>query len=261
MIEHGLHGAATFVAARDPSSLHWDRIRPFPAAFMPPTTAATVRRTSDDWPFLYLRPGEVPWAYMVVLTLVMLGTLALVRAVHGGGALGGDFDAPLFLMGAGFLLVETRGVTSLSLLFGSTWVVNAAVFSGVLIMALVANLAVQRFQPRSTLSAFLALLLALCLLWAADISALNRLPLLSRGLAGGLLNALPVGCAGLIVSTLLARSGNLSASLGSNLLGSVLGGCLEYLSMYTGLRALVLLALALYLGALLIELRRRSRRI
>lgn len=46
-----------------------------------------------------------------------------------------------------------------------------------------------------------------------------------------------------------------AASLASNLLGSVLGGCLEYLSMLTGLRFLALLALALYLGALGLLLR------
>jgi hypothetical protein len=169
---------------------------------------------------------------------------------------GAGVEAALFLMGAGFLLLETRGVTSLSLLFGSTWVVNAAVFSGVLVMALAANLLVARLKPSSPLPAFVALVLALVVLWAVDLSALNRLPLVSRGLLGGLMNALPVGCAGLIVSTLLARSTNLAASLASNLLGSVLGGCLEYLSMYTGLRALVLLALCLYLAALWLELRR-----
>ena len=47
-------------------------------------------------------------------------------------------------MGAGFLLIETRGVTALSLLFGSTWLVNAAVFAGILLLALVANEVVAR---------------------------------------------------------------------------------------------------------------------
>ena len=41
------------------------------------------------------------------------------------------FDPILFLMGAAFLLIETRSVTELSLLFGSTWLVNAAVFGAV----------------------------------------------------------------------------------------------------------------------------------
>jgi len=217
-----------------------------------------VLRTSDDWPFLYLRPGMVPWGYLLVLAAVMASALVLVSLLHGRGSLREDFDPALFLMGAGFLLVETRGVTSLSLLFGSTWVVNAAVFSGVLVMALAANRAVERWRPLSTLPAFALLLLSLMVLFAVDISALNRLSLLSRGLVGGLLHAVPVGFAGVIVSTLLARARSLAAALGSNLLGSVFGGCLEYVSMYSGLRALVLLAVGLYLGALLVDLKNRA---
>jgi SAM-dependent methyltransferase len=256
VVDHGLHGAATLVASRDPAALHFERAPEFPRRTLPPEAARGVLTTSDDWPFLYLRPGVVPWGYLLVLGCVLALALLLVAAVHGGRALRLGFDPALFLMGAGFLLVETRGVTSLSLLFGSTWLVNAAVFSGVLVMALVANVAVQRFPPASPLPAFVLLLASLVVLWLLDISVLNRFPLLARGLLGGLLNALPVGFAGLIVSTLLARSRDLASALASNLLGSVLGGCLEYISMWSGLRALVLLALGLYLGALLRELRR-----
>ncbi len=102
----------------------------------------------------------------------------------------------------------------------------------------------------------MGLLASVVLLWAIPPSALTALPLVSRGVLGGLINGLPVGFAGVIVSILLARSRNAAASLGSNLLGSVVGGCLEYLSMVAGLRALALLALALYLGAFLVALRR-----
>jgi hypothetical protein len=245
------------VAARDPAKVRWEELRAFPLGEPTRESERGVLHTSDDWPFLYLRPGIVPWGYLTVLAGVMLAASVLVSRLHGRGSLREDFHPALFLMGAGFLLVETRGVTSLSLLFGSTWVVNAAVFSGVLAMALVANLAVERWRPVSTGPAFALLLLSLLILWAVDISALNRLSLLGRGLVGGLLHALPVAFAGVIVSTLLARARSLAAALGSNLLGSVFGGCLEYVSMWSGLRALVLLAIGLYLGALLAELKAR----
>jgi hypothetical protein len=254
---HGLHGAATLVASRDPKSLRWDELRQFPLVDPPPESERGVLRASDDWPFLYLKPGVVPWGYLSVLAAVLGLASLLVRLLLGRGSLRQGFDPALFLMGAGFLLVETRGVTSLSLLFGSTWVVNAAVFSGVLVMALAANLAVGWWTLGSTRPAFVLLLLSLMVLWAVNVSALNRLPLLERGVVGGLLNGLPVAFAGVIVSTLLARAPSLPAALGSNLLGSVFGGCLEYVSVYSGLRALVLLAVALYLGALLVETRRR----
>jgi len=79
---------------------------------------------------------------------------------------------------------------------------------------------------------------------------LNRLPLIARAACAGLLTGLPVAFAGVIVSTLLARARDLSAALASNLLGSVVGGCLEYASMLVGLDGLALLAIVLYLGAL-----------
>jgi hypothetical protein len=190
-----------------------------------------------------------------VLAIAVLSSLV----VFPKGALLSDFDLTMFLMGAGFLLIETRGVTALSVLFGSTWIVNAAVFGGVLAVALAANRLVERRGERDPRRWFPLLAAAVVLLWLVEPSWLNRLPLLWRALAGGLLTALPVGFAGVIVSSLVARARNLPAALASNLLGSVVGGCLEYLSMALGLRALALLALAIYLGALLSHRRQLAR--
>jgi hypothetical protein len=172
---------------------------------------------------------------------------------HGGG-----FDFPLFFLGAAFLLIETRGVTDLSLLFGSTWIVNSAVFGGILFVVWLANLWVLKKQPANVLPFFIPLLLALLVSWAVRPSALLELPLPLAGALGGILNALPIGFAGIVFSTLLARSPDPAASLGSNLIGAVVGGALEYLSIAVGLRALTLLAMGLYLMALLLIMRRRS---
>jgi hypothetical protein len=255
---HGVHHGCTFLVPRDDARLALDavayeRLKPY-------RPARGVRNTTDDWPFLYVRPGVFPWGYVVVLGGLLLLAWGGTRAAFGRGALGADFDPVMFLMGAGFLLIETRGVTAFSLLFGSTWVVNSAVFGGVLAMALVANEAVARRQPAGLMPWFCALFASVALLWAVPASALVGLPLVARGVAGGLLNALPVGLAGVIVSMLLARSRNSAAALGSNLLGAVVGGCLEYLSMLVGMRALSLLALALYLGAALAHGRRGGTR-
>ncbi|HEV7498849.1 MAG TPA: hypothetical protein VGQ33_02545, partial [Vicinamibacteria bacterium] len=100
------------------------------------------------------------------------------------------------------------------------------------------------------------LLASLLAVWLIDVSALNRLPLLARAVVGGLLVGLPVGFAGIVVSMLLARARSLGNALGANLLGAVVGGCLEYLSIYLGLRMLTLMAMGFYLGAILVLLRR-----
>lgn len=150
------------------------------------------------------------------------------------------------------MLIETRGVTTLSLLFGSTWMVNSAIFAGILIMVLAANLTVERFKLKEPLPWFAILFISLTILWAFDFASLNQYPLLVRGLLGGIINALPIGFAGIIFSILLSRSRNPTASLGSNLLGSVIGGFLEYSSMLFGLSMLVQIACVLYLVAPLV---------
>lgn len=218
-----------------------------------------TRVTTDDWPFLYLRPNTFPTGYVTMLVCILVCAAAGARIAFGKRLYGSGFDPVLFLMGAAFLLIETRGVTDLSLLFGSTWIVNSSVFAGVLVMALAANLAVQRFRPRDLTPYFVALFAALLISYLVRPSQLLALPLLGRGIAGGLLNALPIGFAGVIFSTLLSRSEDATSSLGSNLVGAMVGGCLEYASIATGLRFLTAIAIALYGAAFVLVAGRKGR--
>lgn len=247
-----LHGGAiTFIVPGSEAVLNNteinDRRRMLPRGSMEDTLT-----TSDDWPFLYLRPGVFPWGYLIVLGFVLGVTALAVRPVFGVGHSGAGFDWVLFLMGAAFLLIETRGVTSLSLLFGSTWVVNSVVFGGILTMVLAANLLVQRWQWANAGPWFVALFGAVLLLWWFPLEWLNQLPLAARGVLGGLLTGLPIGLAGVIVPMLLARAAQPATALGANLLGAVLGGSLEYFSMLGGLKSMALMALVLYLSAFLV---------
>ncbi len=240
---------ATFVVPRPGAKMDAPLVAQRPK-LTPTSPMERVVTASDDWPFLHMRPGVIPWGYIAVLSAVLLLAVATARPVFGLKLGGAGFHRPLFLMGAAFLLIETRGVTSLSLLFGSTWVVNSAVFAGILVMVLAGNAAVQRWQWTNPLPWFAPLFVAVMLLYFFPMSWLHSLPLFWRGVIGGLVTGLPVGLAGVIVPMLLARAANPAAALGANLLGAVLGGCLEYFSMAGGLGGLVLLAAALYLGAL-----------
>jgi hypothetical protein len=71
----------------------------------------------------------------------------------------------------------------------------------------------------------------------------------------GPLMAVPVFFAGIVFSSELRARPDTAAALGCNLCGAMLGGLLENLSMIVGLKALVLLALAIYLGSLYAGLR------
>lgn len=254
-VRHGMHHGATFFVPGDKANFNMERLARYPAV-RPSRNIDQVTTTSDDWPFLYVRPGLFPWGYVIVLIGILSIAGVSVPMAFGWKTVRSNFDPLLFFMGAAFLLIETRGVTSLSLLFGSTWIVNSSIFAGILVMVLVANMMVERFNFRNPLPWFALLLISAGFLWAFNWNTLNNFPMLARGLVGGLVNAVPIGFAGVIVSILLAKSTNAGASLASNLIGSVLGGCLEYCSMVVGLRALVVLAIIFYLMALFCYCRR-----
>ena len=54
-----------------------------------------------------------------------------------------------FFLGAGFMLVETKAVVHMALLFGSTWMVNTVVFAAVLADGLVGNLFAGWVKPKN----------------------------------------------------------------------------------------------------------------
>lgn len=252
----GIHHAATYIVPRDGAKLNLAPASKYMRLLSDQEEEVTWT-TSDDWPFLFVRPNHFPWGYLIVLLGVLAITLVAVRRTFGRGVLTSGFDPVLFFLGAAFLLIETRGVTSLSLLFGSTWIVNSAIFASIITMALIANLAVHKLGLVKTTPWFVVLFLSVVLLGLVDFSYFNQFSLLTRGVVGGLINALPIGFAGIIVSITLARSPNPSASLGSNLVGSVVGGCLEYFSMMAGLAAMAQLALVFYLCAFFFHRRRQ----
>jgi SAM-dependent methyltransferase len=254
VVRHKMDFGATFVVGQKVD-----------AAAIPPTFAGnvvlqpavdeSVRVPTDDWPFLYLRPNTVPYGYLTVLLLIGITSTFAIRRVYRAAAGEGkerSFDLAMFLMGAGFMLLETRMVTELSLLFGSTWIVNACVFGGVLVMVLLANLFVSRRRPVNMERWYLPLIASILVTWAIGAGTLNVLGIATRGIVGGLMFALPIGFAGVIVATMLARSRQPAVALGSNLLGAVLGGILEYSSMFLGLKFVALLALVCYVGAYLV---------
>src|SRR5260370_9601679 len=69
----------------------------------------------------------------------------------------------MFFLGAGFMLVETKAVVTMALLFGSTWVVNSVVFFAVLVMILVSNQWTLRFRPANLWPYYAGLLITLIL--------------------------------------------------------------------------------------------------
>jgi Methyltransferase domain len=221
---------------------------------------ADINLLEDDWPFLYLPGRFIPRDYLLAMVLMALISLVAVRAAAGPGGRGLDWH--FFALGAGFLLLETRGLGVLALHLGGTWSVNAAVFAGVLVMSLAATVVGARLARNRgsgiPWSAYALLGVLLALNYALPLAALAAMPLGTRIVLSVLLVSAPLFASGLVFALSLARTGDASRALASNLLGAMAGGMIEYLSMIVGFRALVPLAAAFYLAALAADRRARA---
>jgi spermidine synthase len=221
---------------------------------------APVARPHDDWPYMYLQKPSLPAHYSVALAAVLVIALAMLFVGGGGGVFKGGIDGAMFFMGAGFLLVETKSVTEMSLLFGSTWKVNLLVFSAILATVLVANLIVLRGRVLDLRALFAALLASLAAAYAIPASQLLWFGPVGQWALASLMVGLPVLFAALIFSTLLQRRVDATRALAYNLLGAVVGGLLEYSSMAGGIKVLYVVAAAAYVGAALFVARDGRRR-
>jgi spermidine synthase len=201
----------------------------------------------DNWPFLYLREPLIPALTMygmltiAVLSVLVLAFFAPTQTVH--------LNWSMFFLGAGFMLLETKGVVHMALLFGSTWTVNAIVFVAILVMILLSNLFVLKFQPGVLTRYYVLLVFFLGLNAFVDLNSLLGLPEAARASVACLILFLPIFFAGIIFAANFGRSANPDHDFGSNIAGAVLGGLAENLSLMLGFRYLMLVAILFYILA------------
>ena len=230
----------------DQVAMYGMRSRPTPAQIHVRDTAIEPAR--DDWPFLYLRDRHVPQHYLAALALILVVSVATVVPIVRRQP--GSWSWQFFLLGAGFMLLETKSITQFALLWGSTWVVASLAIAAVLVMALAANLVVARVEITRPWLVGAALLGLLALNYWIPV---GRLAFESRAVESLVYAALmfsPVVCAGLLFGSAIKRSTSLSRDYGANLLGAMLGGTAEYLSLVTGFQTLLIVIALCYIGAL-----------
>src|SRR5207244_3901070 len=114
------------------------------------TAPASKIVPTDDWPFLYLqRRSLTPFYLELIAAFAVIAALAIgLIASHGAPALAGQrpaeagapFDRPMFFFGLAFLLLETKSVTEMNLVWGSTWLTSAVVSGSILFMILAGTL-------------------------------------------------------------------------------------------------------------------------
>jgi SAM-dependent methyltransferase len=213
----------------------------------------SIEPATDDWPFLYLRDRHLPQHYVVALAVVLvvsvvtvLITLGVVGAPRPGAR---RWSWQFFLLGAGFMLLETKSIIQFALLWGSTWVVASLAIASVLTMALLANAIVARKTVTRPWLVAGALVGLLALNYFIPIGRVTFDSRVAESLFYAALVFSPILCAGLLFGSAIARSTALTRDYGTNLLGAMVGGVGEYLSLVTGFRALLFVIAFCYLGA------------
>ncbi|HET6889804.1 MAG TPA: hypothetical protein VFH31_01775 [Pyrinomonadaceae bacterium] len=245
------------------------------ANVLPPSES--LRVATDDWPFLYLRKPMIPtlslrgMIIMGVLGLFLIylflprrksvSEMVVVNSPHEGHALAAtSWDSAalnsshdnlrlyvqLFFLGAGFMLIETKAVVTMALLFGSTWTVNSVVFFAVLVMILLANYLTMRFQPKSLWPYYLGLFVTLFVSSVVPLDFFLGVPRSLQVIGSCLLGFAPILFAAVIFAGVFKRTAEPNRALGVNIAGAMVGGLAEYSSMLVGFQYLVLVALLFY---------------
>jgi len=221
-----------------------------------PDLEASKEWPSDSWPFLYLKGHVIPefnirgMALMGALSLVLLFLFAPERKPRVNGQ--------MFFLGAAFMLLETKSVVHMALLFGSTWLVNSAVFAAIMIMILFANLLVLKVKPKTLWPFYVLLIISLTVNVFVPMEVFLGMDGVARTLLSCAVTFIPIFFAGTIFAMSFQESKEQNLDLGSNIGGAMLGGLCEYASLMLGFNYLLIVAIVFYLLAFAMKPKLRS---
>jgi Spermine/spermidine synthase domain len=212
---------------------------------------------TDDWPFLYLVDRSFPLLYVAGLAVVAIFAVGGVLIFAPRKVLR-RFDWHMFFLGVAFMLLEVKSLTTFSLLFGSTWLVNSLVFFAILTSVFLAILVNRHFKLKR-IGLFYVLLfgiLVVNIVLPPETLLLGNL--VARYLLASVLAFAPVFLANIIFTNSFRDSEAADIAFASNLIGIMVGGGLEYLSMLVGYRMLLVLVIVFYTLAFLLRHRKQA---
>jgi hypothetical protein len=214
---------------------------------LPQVGSPEPRPATDDWPFLYLRVPQISGHYLAALAIILVGALL---AVGGAARVTGTtirrFSPHFFVLGVAFLLLTTRSLVSFSLLFGTTWVVNAMAFFAILASVLLAIFVNARWPIRRPTPFYVLLFVSIGVAFLLPPESLLFDPPWLRYVAAGAVAFAPVFFANLVFSYSFRDTNSADMAFASNLLGAMVGGAMEYLALITGYGSLLLVVALLY---------------
>jgi spermine/spermidine synthase len=216
-----------------------------------------VRRTvpRDDWPFLYLPSPGVNSFYLSMIALLaaisVIAVMSVSRDMRAAVLKREGIDVEMFLYGFAFLLIETKFVTGMNLLWGATWLTSAVVFGAILVTILAGTILTQ-LKPMRWQVAAVGLTVALLVTYLVPLHMLLRTTPAARLLLSVLFVGAPVIFAAICFAARFKARPAADLAFGWNLLGAVVGGLAEFFSMAVGFRTMTLVAMTAYLIAFVV---------
>ena len=241
----------SFFIVGSPERLKNDLADPAIAGFLRGHTGIKMKPaslTTDDWPYFYQREPGLP-LNVILLSLMLLAICGWFIGSTAGGVR--NLRWHFFFLGAGFLLLEAQVISKMALLFGTTWVVNSIVISTLLLLIVCANCVVQFWERIPFWLAYLGIFISFAVTWFIPLDKFFFHSIALKATVAALVLCSPVFFAGIIFVRSFARAGFSGTALGSNLFGALVGGLLESLSFWFGLRSLLVIAALLYLASAL----------
>ncbi|MFH1541188.1 MAG: hypothetical protein ABID79_04980 [Elusimicrobiota bacterium] len=208
------------------------------------TSNYQIKSTTDNWPFLYLEKPAIPMHYIIAIFVILFFAGLLVFISSNTSY---NINNHFFFLGCGFMILETSAIIRMAMLFGSTWIVNSIVIMAVLVMSLFSAYVTSRFSPNNNKKFYIYLFLMIILNILIPLKTFLIFPYYPKIVLSSLLLFLPIYFSGVIFATSFSKSENSLSALGSNLIGAMFGGCLEYISLKYGYSSLMFLLLGIYL--------------
>ena len=214
----------------------------------PVSLSYTTKVTTDDWPYVYLETPKVPVLYYLMTGLMALIFIRSYRRWRASGLLTrwGQPHWHFFFLGAAFLLLEVQSISKASVVLGNTWQVNAVIVSGVLAMALLANLVVHRLPTVPPIGAYTVLIVTCLALYFVDLAQFAFLPYVTKAVIVGGLTTMPMLFSGIIFIRSLTAVPEKDEALGANMIGALVGALVQSVTFVIGIKALLLVVAGLY---------------
>jgi len=199
--------------------------------------------TTDDWPYFYQHEPGLPLIIIIMSVLLVALTRLLIRKT---GAAGEAINWHFFFLGAGFLLLEAQIVSRMAMLFGTTWLVNSIVIAAVLVLIVAVNFLVESWPSLPVYWAYAGIGFCILVSYLLPLDWLFFRVFWVKALVAAMVLCSPVAFASIVFIRSFAECKFSGRALGSNLLGGLVGGMLESMSLWTGIRFLIIIAAVLY---------------